>query len=94
MVLVPVCRDNAEQPIAPLDDKGRVGHDHVDPRLMLFFAKGHAAIEDQPLTAIAVEIEVHPDLAGATQRQEIERVGIVLAKGVRPRCCKAHLLLL
>src|SRR5207244_12102018 len=34
------------------------------------------AIDDQPLAAIAVEVEVHADLAGAAERQEIKRVGI------------------
>ena len=86
MILVRVRRDDAEQPVAPLDDKGRVGHDHIDPGLVLLLAEGDAAIDDQPLAAIAVEIEVHPDLAGAAERQEIERVGIVLVEqALRPR---------
>ncbi len=77
MVLMRMGRDDPEQLVAPFDDKGRVGHDHVDPRLMFLLAERDAAIDDQPLAAIAVEVEVHPDLAGAAEREEIERVRIV-----------------
>ena len=83
MVLVRVRRDDAEQPVAAFDDKGRVGHDHIDPGLVLLLAEGDAAIDDQPLAAIAVEIEVHPDLAGPAERQEIQRVGVV-PSSIRP----------
>ena len=63
MVLMRVRRDDAEQLVAALHNETRVGHDDIDPRLMLLLAKGDAAIDDQPLTPIAVNVEVHADLA-------------------------------
>ena len=60
MVLVRVRRDDAQQLLAAFDDKGGVGHDHVDPRLVLLLAEGDAAIEDQPLAAVAVEVRFIP----------------------------------
>ncbi len=76
MVLVRMRRDDAEQLVAAFDDEGRIGHDHVDPRLVLLLAEGDAAIDDQPLAAVTVEVEVHPDLAGTAERQKIERVRV------------------
>ena len=63
MVLMRVRRDDAEQLVAALHNETWVGHDDIDPRLMLLLAKGDAAIDDQPLTPIAVNVEVHADLA-------------------------------
>ena len=36
MVLMRVRRNDAEQPVAPFHDEGRIGHDHVDPDLTLW----------------------------------------------------------
>ena len=82
MILVTVRRDDTEQPVPPLHDKGGVGHDHIDPGLVLFLAESDAAIDDQPLPVMAVEVEVHPDLAAAAEREEIQRVGIALGKAL------------
>ena len=75
MVLMGVGGDNPQQAVAVFDDEGRVCDHDIDAGLRIV-AKGDAAIDDQPLAAIAVEVEVHADLAGAAERQEIERVGI------------------
>ncbi len=83
MVFMRMGRDDPQEAVAAFDDKGGVGHDHIDPGLVLLLAEGDAAIDDQPLAAIAVEVEVHPDLAGAAEREEIERVGIVLRDRLR-----------
>ena len=37
-------------------------------------AEGDAEIDHQPFAVMAVEIEIHPDLAAAAQRQEQELV--------------------
>ena len=62
-------KDHADQLLAPLGDEARVREDGVDAGDGLV-AEGDAAIHDQPLAVAAVEIEVHPDLAGPTQRDE------------------------
>ena len=90
MVLMRVGRDDPQELVAAFDDERGVGHDHIDPGLMLLLAEGDAAIDDQPLAAIAVEAEVHPDLAGAAEREEIERVGIVFAERVEERGRSVH----
>ena len=41
---------------------------------MSIVAEGDAEIDHQPLAGMAVEVEVHADLAGAAQRQEQQLV--------------------
>ena len=65
------------------------------PGLVLLVAEGDAAIDDQPLAAIAVEVEVHPDLARPAERQEEQRVGIaVVESDARCAARRVHRLLL
>src|SRR5258706_744979 len=56
-----------------LDDEGRIRHHDLDPRYRVV-AEGHAEIDHQPLAGIAVEVEVHADLAGAAERHEQQLV--------------------
>jgi len=71
MIFVRMGRDDAEQLVLAFDDEGRVRHDHIDAS-MLLLTKSDAAIEHQPLVAVGVEVEVHPDLAAAAERDEIQ----------------------
>ena len=56
-------------------DEPNVGKDHIDAGLGLA-AEGDAHIDDEPfagaLAAVAVEVEIHADLAHAAERQEDE----------------------
>ena len=71
MVLVGVGQHQAGQPIAPGLDEGRVGHQDIDARLA-FIGEGDAEVDHEPTAVVAVEVEVHVDLAGAAQGQEPE----------------------
>ena len=51
----------------------------------LIVGEGDAAIDHQPLPSIAVEGEVHADLAGAAERQEDQLVGPVALALVQVR---------
>jgi hypothetical protein len=73
MVLVGMGQHQADHVLAPVLDEVRVGQDDVDARRRLV-AEGDAAVDDQPLAADAVEIEVHADFAGAAQGQEHQGV--------------------
>src|SRR3546814_8304012 len=48
-----------------------------------FVGKTGAQIDHQPLVAIAIEIEIHPDLVDPAERQEIQAV-LVETFGHRP----------
>jgi len=69
MILVRVRQHEADQVGAPLDDELGIGHQHVDTRRAVV-PERDAKIDHQPLAGIAVEIEVHADLAGTAQRDE------------------------
>ena len=75
MILVRVGQHQADEIVAMLLDEGGIGHDHVDARHRLV-AEGHAEIDHQPLAGIAVEVEVHADLARAAERQEQQLVAL------------------
>ena len=74
MVLVGVGQHEAAEILGALGDEVRVRHDDFDARRVVV-AEGDAEIDHQPLAGMAVEVEVHPDLAGAAQRQEQQLVG-------------------
>ena len=74
MVLVGVRQHQPEQAVAALDDERGIGRDDVDAGNAAV-AEGHAQIDHQPLmafgrSAVAVEIQVHADFAGAAERDE------------------------
>ena len=71
MVLMRVGDDQADQPVAPLRQPARVRHHHLDFRLVRP-AEADAAIHRQQLAVAPVDVEVHPDLAGAAERDEGE----------------------
>ena len=69
MIFVRMGQHDADQVLRALLDEGRIGHDHLDTRHAVV-AEGDAKVEHQPLAGVTVEIEVHADLARATQREE------------------------
>ncbi len=71
-----VRRDNSEEPVAAFDDEGGIWHDDLDPGLRIV-SEGDAAIENEPVAGITVEVQVHPDLAGAAERDKEQRARIV-----------------
>ena len=73
MVLVGMGDDDADQVLAALLDEGGIGHHDLDARHRVV-AEGDAEIDHQPLAGMAVEIEVHADLAGTAQGEEQELV--------------------
>src|SRR5208282_6705080 len=79
MVLMGMRRHNPEQPIAALDDEGGIGHDDLEPRLGIV-PEGNAAVENQPIAGVAVEIQVHPDLSSATERDEEQRARVTVRR--------------
>ena len=74
MVLMGVGQDQADQVVSMVGDEGRVGHDHIGPRRQVV-AEGHAEVDHQPLAAISEQVQVHADLAGAAEGEEIQFVG-------------------
>ncbi len=74
MILMGMGQHEAEEIGAILHDEGRVRHDDVDARRRLI-AEGDAEIDHQPFAVMAVETEIHPDLAAAAERQEQQLVG-------------------
>ena len=74
VVLVGVGQDQPGQRLPAFDDEGRIGHEDVDarrPRL----GEGDAQVGHQPGPGMAEKVEVHADLAGPAQGQEIKLVG-------------------
>ena len=92
MVLVGVGEQQAVELVAALGDERRIGHDHVGAGNTVA-AERDAAVDHQPAVlvarAIAVEVEVHADLAGPAQWQE-QQFGRCVGPGrghrVRRRC--------
>jgi hypothetical protein len=73
MILVRMGEDEPDQVPHPLPDEGDVGHDDLDARRR-FIAEGDAEIDHQPLAGMAVEVEVHADLARAAEGEEQELI--------------------
>src|SRR6185295_2699363 len=73
MVLVGMSDDDADEVLAALLDESRIGHHDLDARRAVV-AEGDAEIDHQPLAGMAVEVEVHADLARAAQREEQQLV--------------------
>ena len=75
MILMRVGEQQAVDVVALVLEEADVGQDDVDAGLGVA-AEGDAHVDDQPLAraaaAIAVEIQIHADLAHAAQRQEDE----------------------
>ncbi len=75
MVLMRMGEQEAGEIVLFLGEEADVGKNDVDARLGLA-AEGHAHVDDQPvavpLAAIAVEVEIHADLANAAERHEDE----------------------
>ena len=74
MVLVRMGDDDAGEIGLALLDEGRIGHHHLDSGHGVV-AEGDAEIDHQPFSGMAVEVEVHADLARAAQRHEQQLVG-------------------
>ena len=79
VVLVGMGGDDGHQCFTAIGDEHRVGHLHTiaahGPRGRVsqwHFLEGHAAIHHEPLPGVAVQIEVHADLAAAPQWEEPE----------------------
>jgi hypothetical protein len=77
MIFMGVGQKEAGDVVALFLEKPDIRQDDVDARLELA-AESHAHIDDQPgvsaATAIAVEIEIHADLADAAKGHEDECV--------------------
>ena len=69
MIFVRVREDNADEIGEPFLDEFKVGKDQIDTRIP-GVGKRHAEIDHQPLAVAAVEVDVHPDFARPTERQE------------------------
>ena len=80
MVFMTVGQHQTHEVIRPLNDKIGIGHYHLDPGQVML-AEGHPQIDHQPFACMAVEIEVHPDLSGATKRQE-EKLLLLWGSGI------------
>ena len=53
---------------------------NLDPGLRIV-PEGDAAIENEPVAGITVEVQIHPDLAGAAKRDKIERAVVAVGQG-------------
>jgi hypothetical protein len=64
----------ANEILAFFFEKADVGHDQIDAGQMLLVAKGHAEIDREPATLVAVaepvDRQVHADLANAAERRK------------------------
>ena len=85
MVLVGVGQHEGEKLVPAFLDERGVRHDHIDTRQRVA-GEGDAEIDHQPLALAGIEVEVHADLAGPAERQEVERVGRDLGR----RCGRVH----
>ena len=74
MILMGVGQHQADQVLALLFEEADVGHDQVDAGQMLLVAKGHAEIDRQPRSLMAVaetiDRQVHADLADTAERRK------------------------
>ena len=68
--------DQAQQVFPAVDDPGRIRDDDVYARQGLV-GESNAEIDHQPFAVIAVEIEIHPDFAGAAERQKQQLVASI-----------------
>jgi hypothetical protein len=59
--------------ISAICDVPDIRHDDINSRRGVV-AEHDAEIDHQPFSGMAIEIEIHPDLAGAAERQEVEAV--------------------
>jgi hypothetical protein len=79
MILMRMGQHQREQVLPLLLEKRDVRHDQVDARQMLFVAEGHAEVDrkEAPLVtiAMAVDRQVHADLAHAPERRECQLIG-------------------
>src|SRR3546814_12856959 len=73
MVLMGMGQDDAEKILAPLLYEADVRHEDVDARRRLV-AERNAEVDHQPFAVDRIEIEIHPDLVRAAERQEAEIV--------------------
>jgi hypothetical protein len=73
MVLVGMRDDESCELVAALDNESGIGEQDIDARGAVV-AERDAAIEHEPLPLIAVEVEVHADLARAAEREKEELV--------------------
>ena len=89
MVFVGMGEHEARQPLPAPGHEARVGHDEIDTG-KLAAGESDAQVAHQPPTVIFVEVEVHADLAGTAQRQEVERGGHGQPAGRRLRCQTSH----
>ncbi len=69
MILMPVGQHDTEQILDILFDEGQVGQDQLDARIA-GIGEGQAEIDHHPFALGAIEIDVHPDLPRATEREE------------------------
>ena len=74
VVLVGVGKHQPDQILAPFLDEAGVGHEHVHARRAAV-GKDDPEIDHEPAPSVAVEVQVHADLAGSAERQEVELVG-------------------
>src|SRR4029077_6261573 len=73
VVLMGVGQHDADQIVAPLLDESGVRHHHLDAGHRIV-GEADAEIDHQPFAGVAVQIEVHADLAGPAQGEEQELV--------------------
>ena len=66
VVLVAVGQHDRDDVVEPVPDRGEVGEDHVDARLVLL-GEQHAAVDDQQLAGVLEDGHVAADLAEAAQ---------------------------
>ena len=80
MILVGMGQHDGEQVLPALLDEGRIRHEHVDAGQRIA-REGDAEIDHQPLALASVEVEVHADLAGPAEGQEVQRVALDRRRG-------------
>ena len=69
MILVPVSNHQSFEAVQPVLDEFEIGEDEIDAGILLT-RKGHAEIDHEPPPLAAIEIDVHPDLAGPAKREK------------------------
>jgi hypothetical protein len=71
VILVRMGNEQCRQTVAAFFDKAWIRHLHARPRLTVA-CKCNTAIDHEPTLVVAVEIEVHANLAGSAKRQKPE----------------------
>ena len=74
VVFMPVRQDDTDEIVQAILDEGQVGQDDIDAGIC-GIGEGHAQIDHQPLAGVAIEIDVHADLARAAEGAEEKFVG-------------------